>query len=162
MDKKNLLQSASQINQPSEKAAAEYEEKGESIAKELTERLKQRPDIENLVGTGNIEMMGDNHLNHYRFISSLIANYTPATLLDTILWVFRAYRSHGFELAYWPAQLNTWITLLRDKLTPQSFKEIYPIYNWMLVNQAGFVAESDKIILSKNPPLHGGDKANTK
>jgi hypothetical protein len=40
---------------------------------------------------------------------SLFGDYHPEVLVETVLWVFRAYRSHGFKLTYWPAQLDMWV-----------------------------------------------------
>jgi hypothetical protein len=72
--------------------------------------------------------------------------------VDTVLWVFRAYRSHGFQLTYWPAQLETWIRILKEDLSPDSFSEVYPFYRWLLLHQASFVALSD--VHLKGAPSH--------
>jgi hypothetical protein len=79
-------------------------------------------------------------------MDSIFMIYSPAVLVDTVLWVFRAYRSHGFQLTYWPAQLDTWVEIFRQDLTEQTFSEIYPFYNWMIVNQPAFVALSDNFV----------------
>ena len=55
-------------------------------------------------------------------------------LVETVLWVFKAYRSHGFKLTYWSAQLNAWLQIIEKELTPASYKAVLPFYNWLVVN----------------------------
>jgi len=65
-------------------------------------------------------------------------------LVETILWVFRAYRSHNFTTNYWASQLNAWIDIIKKELSPQAFSEIYPYYEWMQLNIPLFVYISDE------------------
>ena len=110
----------------------------------------KRPEVEELVGKNNIDMMQDNHANHIRFISSILKNYDEEVLVETILWVFRAYRSHGFSTNYWAVQLNTWIKILKNQLSDETFLEVQPLYEWMQINIPVFVAISDKKLESPN------------
>lgn len=111
--------------------------------------------MDKLIGIGNHLMMEDNHRNHARFLTSVFKNYNPQVLVETVLWVFRAYRSHGFHLTYWPAQLNLWVKLFKTNLSEDTYNEIYPFYYWMIINQPTFVIESEKLIDNDNTPLHG-------
>jgi hypothetical protein len=124
--------------------ANEYHLKAEQLTTAINSAITKRPDIQNLVGEHNIEMMKDNHSNHVRFISSILKNYNPEVMVDTILWVFRAYRSHGFTTNYWAAQLNTWHTVIKDVLSAKCYAEVYPYYEWMQVNIPIFVKVSDE------------------
>lgn len=154
MKKSFLVETAEQLIQPSQKSAMEYEQKSEQIAAEMNSIMSERKDLEKLIGNNNQAMMEDNHRNHARFLSSVFNSYNPQVLVETVLWVFRAYRSHGFQLTYWPAQLDLWVKLLKKNLSPEAFVEIYPFYNWMLINQAGFVLESEKLSDTDKIPLH--------
>lgn len=89
-------------------------------------------------------MMQDNHANHARFLSSIFLHFNADVLIETILWVFRAYRSHGFTTNYWAAQLNNWIIIYKKELSPECFEEIYPFYEWMQINIPLFVKLSDE------------------
>ncbi|MDK2977747.1 MAG: hypothetical protein PWP52_461 [Bacteroidales bacterium] len=101
--------------------------------------MLSHPDINDLVGEDNLDMMKDNHANHVRFMVSIFKNFDPEVLTDTVLWVFRAYRSRRFHSNYWAAQLNSWIEILKKELSEQTFKEIFPYYEWMQVNIPVFV-----------------------
>lgn len=147
MTKEELLASAELLSQPSKSATEEYSEKSEKMAAEMNRIMGERPDIDYMVA-GNRAMMEDNHRNHARFIGSLLYSYSPSVLVDTVLWVFRAYRSHGFQLTYWPAQLDTWVEVLRGELSPEAMNEVYPFYRWMIVNQPSFVLLSDSFVPS--------------
>ncbi|MEI6703632.1 MAG: hypothetical protein WCL71_08865 [Deltaproteobacteria bacterium] len=145
MTKEELLSSAGLLIQPSKQVSAEYGRKREQLAADMNRIMGERPDIEYMVG-GNRAMMDDNHRNHARFLESLFSLYSPSEFVETVIWVFRAYRSHGFQLTYWPAQLDTWVELLRSELSPEAMDEIYPFYRWMIVNQHSFVLLSDSFV----------------
>jgi hypothetical protein len=136
----DLLKTASALHAPPPKAIAEYANLRDKLAGELNRRLGARSDLDALIGPGNRAMMEDNHRNHARFMESLFRLYSPQVLVETVLWVFRAYRAHGFRLTYWPAQLDTWVEVLRENLSTESFRAIEPFYHWMIVNQPAFAA----------------------
>lgn len=151
MNRNELYASAKMIRQVSETAYREYSGKSDLLVGKMNILMSERRDLIQLIGSNNIEMMKDNHANHVRFIASILKNYNPEVLLDTILWVFRAYRSHGFTTNYWAAQLNSWIKILESNLSPEGYKEIYPLYEWMQINIPAFVQLSDEnISISKS------------
>jgi len=78
-------------------------------------------------------------------MESVFVNYEPEVMVDTVLWVFRAYRSRNFSSTYWAAQLNTWINIYKNELSENCYKEILPFYKWMQVNIPVFntLAEND-------------------
>jgi hypothetical protein len=90
---------------------------------------------------------------------SLFSDYQPAVFVETVLWVFRAYRSHGFQTTYWAANLNIWVDLLQKELSEDAWQQIYPFYNWLIVNIPVFTAITDTDLpesVSNSPDhLHG-------
>jgi len=150
MDKNRLLKTAAQLKQVSPKCAEDYHQKSAKLITAMNEAMSQRSGIQNLVGHNNIEMMKDNHANHVRFIGSILKNHNAGVLVDAILWVFRAYRSHGFTTDYWDVQLKVWVGLLKELLTPECFDEVYPYYEWMQINIPSFVKNSDEELVVSN------------
>ena len=148
MDKNLLLDRAGKLLQVSLNSAEEYQQKADRLITVMNEKMLERLDIESIVGKNNIDMMKDNHANHVRFIASILKNQNADVLVETILWVFRAYRSHGFTTNYWAAQLNTWMIILKEELSPACFNEVYPYYEWMQINIPAFVKISDENIES--------------
>ncbi len=146
MTRDELLASAQALPPFSAAAAAEYDDQREAMVAEVNRLLLARPDLEQLVGAGNLAMMRDNHDNHARFVESLLRQYNPEVLVETVLWVFRAYRSHDFRLTYWPAQLNAWVEVLKRRLSPESYAAIYPLYHWFIVHIPTFAALTDTAI----------------
>ncbi len=134
MNKEYLLKTAAELKAVNKKAGKEYAEKIDVLVGKMNQIMLARPDIDKLVGKDNISMMQDNHANHARFMSSIIVNFDPNVLVDTVLWVFSAYQNHGFHSQYWAAQLNTWMELFSKELSEDTYAEIYPFYNWMQVN----------------------------
>ena len=143
MDKNTILKTATELKPVDLKIAEEYISKIDEFLIKMNSLILEREDFESLIGTGNINMMKDNHANHARFIASILKNYNPEVLVDTVLWVFRAYRSHGFKSNYWAAQLNIWVKVLKNNLSEKAFKNIYPYYEWMIINIPIFVKLSD-------------------
>jgi len=146
MTRDELLETAKVLPPFTTASAHEYSAQREAIVTEINQLLLQRPDIHLMVGASNIDMMRDNHANHARFVESLLLHYSAETLVETVLWVFRAYRSHGFHLTYWPAQLNAWVEVLRHRLSPESFAVIYPLYHWFIIHIPTFAALTDSRI----------------
>lgn len=134
MNRDELIKTAKALKQVSAKSAAEFGAKRETLVAQMNSIMTNRPDLTDMVGAGNVEMMKDNHANHARFLESIFAQYSPEVLVDTVLWVFRAYRSRNFSSTYWAAQLNTWIEIYKKELSPECFQEVYPYYNWMQIN----------------------------
>ena len=143
MTRDDLVIEARNIEPPSPSCAKELADLSEIITADVNKAMTDRPDLEKLIGPGNLDMMKDNHANHARFMASLCRNFNPEVLVDTVIWVFKAYRAHGFLLTYWPAQLNCWIKALNRHLSPESFEQINPVYQFMIVSQAAFVRLSD-------------------
>ncbi len=150
MDKNHLLQTANQLKQVSNTAADEYAQNAEQLITEMNKLMIERGDLENLVGKGNSAMMQDNHANHVRFIISILKYNNAEVLVETILWVFSAYRSHGFSTNYWAAQLNTWMQIFKNQLSVETYTEVLPLYEWMQINLPVFVKVSDEKLESTN------------
>ncbi len=159
--KDTLLTTARKLDPPAETAIREFEDKWEQIAAAGTRQLMARPDLEKLVGPGNEQMAEDNNRNFPRFMVSLFSDYQPSVFVETVLWVFRAYRSHGFQTTYWAANLNIWVDLLQKELSANAWKQIHPFYNWLIVNIPVFASITDPDLatfVSDSPDhLHGID-----
>lgn len=141
--KERLVATALALSPPPPEAAAAYAAKAEAMAEAVSGLLAARPDLDRLIGPGNLDMMRDNHRNHARFMASLFRAYDPEVLVETVLWVFRAYRSHGFFESYWPAQLDAWLRVMRRELSPEAFSAVRGVYDWLIVNIPAFVAATD-------------------
>lgn len=153
MDKNHLLETAKKLKQVSDFATQEYTEKEELLIFQINKLMLKRTDLEVLVGKKNINMMQDNHANHVRFIASILKNNNSDVLVETVLWVFRAYRSHGFSTNYWATQLNTWMQILKIELSAKTYHEVLPLYQWMQINIPIFVKVSDEKLEMPNSLL---------
>ena len=111
------------------------------------------PNEYHLIGPGKRAMMEDNSRNFCRFMGSMFLAYEAEVLAQTALWVFRAYRSHGFHTTYWPANLDTFVEIARDRLSPSTFAETYPFFHWLIVNIPSFVKISDEQLSEPLSPV---------
>jgi hypothetical protein len=139
-----LIETARRLVQPQPDAAHEFESQRDALAEELNRQMGARPDLDKLIGPGNLAMMQDNSRNFGRFMGTMFHGYEPEVLVNTALWVFRAYRSHGFQTTYWAANLDSFVEILRQRLTPAAFQAVYPFFDWLIVNIPLFVRISDQ------------------
>ena len=142
--KEKLIETARKLKQPPGEAAREFSEKFNKLAETGNLLMAGRPDLEKLVGKDSRSMAEDNNRNFARFMESMFLDYNPEVFTETVLWVFRAYRSHGFQTTYWAANLNIWVELLKKELAPDTFSALYPFYNWLIINIPVFTKLSDE------------------
>lgn len=152
MTREYLLESARSIGPAGKATASEYMDKADLLVARINEHMLARKDVDELVGAHNIHMMKDNHANHVRFVGSMLHAFNADVLVETVLWVFRAYQSRGFRHTYWAAQLNGWVEVLRAELSPEAFDEIYPLYEWMQVNVPILVRLTEEHAVVEEPP----------
>jgi len=150
MNSNNLTETAKKLESVSQEVVTEYHYKMEKLVASVNAKMLDRKDVEQLIGSNNKEMMKDNHANHARFIYSIIYKPNPEVLVNSVLWVFKTYRSHGFSENYWTAQLNCWMAVLQEQLSTQGYKQIAPLYNWLQTNIAHFIELSNKQIQLEN------------
>lgn len=134
MNYENLIMSAKNIPPAGQKAISEYYSKSELMVAALNMHMVSRDDLYELIGKNNLTMMKNNHDNQILFIHSILRNPNPEVLVDTLLWVFRTYLSHGFSVKYWIVQVNAWKNLLNDHLSEETYRQIIPLYTWIQEN----------------------------
>ena len=144
MGKDALIRSATELSPPPPEAVAEFDAKHEALAAELTERMFARADVDQLIGENNRDMMANNSRNFFRFMDSIFHHYDPAVFVQTVHWVFRTYRQHGFQVLYWPAHIDTAVEIMRRELSPATFSAIHPFFDWLLNNIPAFTDDSDE------------------
>lgn len=149
--KEQLLASAQNLTSPPVKARDEFSAKISVFVATGNASLAARPDLNKLIGAENREMAENNNSNFALFMDSMFVAYDPVTLVETVLWVFRAYRSHGFSTTYWAANLDNWLKMLKSELSEESFTAISPFYNWLIVNIPIFVKLTDESLAEKIP-----------
>jgi len=69
--------------------------------------------------------------------------------------VFRSYRAHGFQVSYWPANLDTTVELLREELSAPTFDAVYPYFVWLIVNIPSFTGLSEAVAVKGTVAAHG-------
>ncbi len=157
MTRDDLIASSRTLRKPSNKALQEFSTQRELLVAAVNTAMSQRPDIDKLVGITGKLMSENNNRNFSLFMESLFQEYIPEVLVDTALWVFRAYRSHGFAPIYWPANLDTWREQLQQNLSAPAFAELAPFYTWLITHVPVFTTLTDRSADDNPaPPPHTG------
>ncbi|MFP4445322.1 MAG: hypothetical protein ACLFPD_03640 [Desulfosudaceae bacterium] len=139
MTREELVASAARLSTPADRWVEEFSQKREALAAAVNQVMSNRPDLAKLVGPDGKQMSLDNNRNFSLFMESLLTRFQAEVLVDTVLWVFRTYRAHGFQTIYWPANLSTWREALEHALSVGAQREILPFYNWLITNIPAFV-----------------------
>ncbi len=134
MTRENLIATAKALPQVKKPCLDTFAQIKDRLVDLMNQKMEVRQDLQEMIGPHNLAMMKDNHANHIRFMESIFAEKSPEVLVDTILWVFRAYRSRNFSSTYWAAQMNAWIEIYRKELSDECYQQIYPFYYWMQIN----------------------------
>lgn len=143
MNKNQLVESAKGLVAQQTSISGALERKLETCAAELTASLKSRPDLEDLIGPGNMSTMEMNHVNHFRYMNTVAALYDPKSFVETVLWVFRTYRARGFSVRYWEVMLPEAMKILRQQLGDAHYSELGPYYEWLHANIQTFARLSE-------------------
>lgn len=85
-------------------------------------------------------------------MNAMLKVYEPEILVQTVLWVFRAYRAHGFQTCYWPANLDTFAQIAQQRLSPATYAAVDSFLQWLIVNIPVFVAIRDAPLAEPLPP----------
>lgn len=156
MDKKIIVDSAKNIVASTAFSPSVWETSLNNHAAELTAILSGRPDLEDLIGPGNLSVMEMNHANHFRYMMSVAALFDPKSFVETVLWVFRTYRARGFSVRYWEVMLPEAMGILRRHMGDDYLQGLEPYYEWLLANIPAF-AELSETELSAFEELGGHD-----
>lgn len=146
MDKASLLASAEALTPPSPRAAARLEQVAEQCAEEMTEAMLRLDNLAGVIGEDNQSLMELNHQNHFRYIVSLASLYDPRSFVETVIWVFRTYRAHGFTPAYWEHMLPEATAAVRRHLPEQEAREVLTLYDWLYEHIRDFTRLSDSTL----------------
>lgn len=144
MNVEYLRVSAATLVQPSAEAAEAFEQHAAAMAEDLGRAMLARPDVGALIGEGNDEMMRDNGRNMMRFMGTMFRGYEPEVLVQTVAWVYRAYRARGFATLYWAAHLNVALDVLRNHVPEAARGEIEPFFAWLIVQIPAFTRLTDE------------------
>lgn len=143
MTRDQLLDTARALPLGAPEALPDYDANRGAMVAAVDRMLLARPDLDDLIGPGNRALMQDNHRNHAEFMGALLHRCDPRVLTDSVLWVFRTYRAHGFRPAYWPVELAAWVTVGETLLAPLTRAALDPIYDWLTEHCPDFTALTD-------------------
>lgn len=147
MTKEDLIKSAEVFAGFGAEAVREYSEKTDYLVLVVQNRISGINNIQTITNS-NAGMLASNTANHARFISAILHDFNAEIFVDTVIWVFRTYISHGFKLEFWHVFLNLWIEVLSEVLAFESRKEIIPLYKWMIAHIDDFAELARETVTS--------------
>lgn len=113
-----------------------------SLQEFVDQRMRQRDDIDELIGHRSLDVMKENHENHALFMSNVFLLNDYRLLVDTVPWVYNTYRQMGFSYEYFPLELEAWKQAVKSILGEDKTASIIEVYDWLKENHDDFVAIS--------------------
>jgi len=139
---KNPLEKFGEIPKVSLEAAEAYKSKMNLLVEKTNNILFVRDDLTELIGDNPINKMYNNHKNHANFIYNSLKLNDKKLFINSIIWVYRSYSSHGFSYDYFSVELKAWIKAVEENIEKAKAEEINNLYSWMLDNHHLFIRES--------------------
>ena len=139
-----LIESARTLTPPSGETIQIFENRVGQLISLASRHLEERGDMDSFIGPGNAEMAWDNNGNFARFMISMFKAYQADVFVETILWVFQTYRSHGFKPRYWEVNLGIWLTVMAAELPETAYQELRPFYTFISDHVSQFTRLTDK------------------
>ncbi len=127
-----IRRKALQLKRVSAAAAVAYEAASEGMLRSVDRKLIEREDLNRLIGSNPIAFMRANHRNHSVFMANVFRYSCYGLFAQVLVWVYRAYRYHGFAGEYFPIELAAWREAVTECLPPPLAAEIDAVYAWMM------------------------------
>lgn len=142
----DIWKQAAQIQPVSAEASKEYESKQSELTGEVDRVMASRSDIHRILGNNPLQVMYDNHRYHAMTMSNFFKMNRYTLLARIIVWVYRAYRSRGFEYEYFYHANQAWQNAIQNHLPLPAREEILAVYRWLNKQHQSFVelAESQE------------------
>ncbi|MFP4469236.1 MAG: hypothetical protein ACLFPE_01050 [Bacteroidales bacterium] len=140
MTKNELIEDAGKLKQPSGEAIREFSDRKEAMIGDLNERLFATAGFNHIITPELHDMLRDNHQNQFRFMESVFGAYNAEVFVNTVLWVFSVYRSHGFDTRYWDQLLPAVLNVYESHLSRQTYAELAPFYRWLNAKKHEFIS----------------------
>ena len=112
--------------------AAAYRSERDDLIARVNDAVLSHPALGELIGGCPVDLVRDNHHNHFRFMLSVFELDLPELLQQVVPWVYRAYISRGFSPDYFPVELSAWQQAVEEELAASEAAPIRDVYQWML------------------------------
>jgi hypothetical protein len=151
----SLLDEITKLKKPALESINWYEFHQSKLIDNVNRLLLINPNLFSLIGAESaIDKMLLNHKNHAAFMTTVFRFGNYQMLANTIPWVYRTYKNHGFSYDYFSIELEAWIETLEKNQIGLLLADIIDVYKWMLSNHSRFITISQREI---NNPEHKYD-----
>lgn len=134
-----LLEELGSIDAVNDVVASTYAAVSDYAATQVTRKVREHADADILLPRTNPELLEENHLQHARYMESVLRAGGDESVVDTVIWVYRTYLSHGFAPGYWPVQLQAWQSVLVELMPEDEYQSVAPYYEWLMRHHEAFL-----------------------
>ncbi|SME95096.1 cobalamin B12-binding domain-containing protein [Desulfovibrio gilichinskyi] len=131
MIQNQLIKSLQQLPNLNRLAAKSLNGKCEYLAHNLISSISNSHIAKPLQQQSSV-MLEINCVRHFQYIKSFIELFDPFSFVEIFKWMFRIDSNHGFPYEYWKVMLPLSLTLLKKEIPTCDFKQIEPLYDWLM------------------------------
>lgn len=119
-----------------------YHKNKSTLLEHVNTSMESHDGIHELIGSGDLSVMFDNHRNHVNFMDTVFLLNNFELLARILPWVYRAYPARGFSYDYFPLALHAWIAAVREVIGERPGAPIVEIYRWIISRHGQLIALS--------------------
>jgi len=131
VSQKQLIKSLEQLPAPDSNAAKALQGKCDFLAHNLISEIHNSQIAKHIAQQSSV-MLEINSTRHFQYMKSFLELFDPSSFVEIFNWIFRTYTQHGFPLEYWQTMLPQSRFILRNELPLKDFRQIDPIYDWLM------------------------------
>lgn len=134
-----IFEEMKQIPSVSALAADEYHQKEGILQNDVNQEMANLRSRYDFRGNCPLQVMVEYHLHHTLFMSSVfrLNNYT--LLVRMLVWMYRAYHSHGLSYEYFTYAFPEWRKAVMLHMNHATGAEIDHVYQWIVEHHSDFV-----------------------
>ena len=127
-----LIESSATLPLVDRESVEAYKANRSHLLEQVNNGIKNHPSIQQFLTVGSMELLHNNHRNHFSFMSLVMMLNDYEMLARNLPWVYRAYHNQGVEYDYFVAELELWIDAIQENLSTTQSQQIIAVYQWML------------------------------
>jgi methanogenic corrinoid protein MtbC1 len=97
----------------------------------VNNHIKQREDLNVLIGLNSFELVEMNHKNHAEFMKSIFLIKDALKMHETYIWAYQTYHAKGFDFRYFYLELTAWKESF-EKVNDKSLSPVISLYSYLI------------------------------
>ncbi len=147
----NLIEDAKSLPPVPGESSDSYHKNKNTLLEHVNTSMESHAGIHELIGSGDLSVMFDNHRNHVNFMDTVFLLNNFELLARILPWVYRVYPARGFSHDYFPLAMHAWIAAVAEVIGARPGAPIVEIYQWIISRHEQLIALSGESEYARLP-----------